>query len=98
MPWDYSRQEIYAIIYIIDMLNIIPIVAVVYKSKDENWRGFCHPYDLSCNAYTKEEAKENIAGLIETYEESLKRHGNPKHLIEKQLSDKEDQEKFKKGL
>ena len=80
------------------MLNIIPIVAVVYKSKDENWRGFCHPYDLSCNAYTKEEAKENIASLIETYEESLKRHGNPKHLIEKQLSDKEDQEKFKKGL
>jgi len=76
--------------------NIIPVILVVYKSKNGYWHGFCHPYDVSCNAEIKEEVINNLEELVETYEKSLERYGNPIHLIEKKLSDKEDQEKFKK--
>lgn len=78
------------------MTNIIPVIGVVYKSKNGNWRGFCYPYDVTCNADTKEEAMEALNGLVETYEESLERHNNPRHLIEKRLTDREDQMVFKK--
>ncbi len=78
------------------MTNIIPVVGIVYKSKDGNWRGFCYPYDVTCNADTKEEAMHILDELIATYEECLQKYNYPKHLVEKKLSDKEDQIMFKK--
>ena len=71
--------------------KIIPVITVVYKSKDGNWRGFCFPYDVSCTAETKEEAGSILEGLVETYEEVLNKYNNPSHLIDKELSDEEDQ-------
>lgn len=68
---------------------------VVYKSKG-GWRGFCVPYDVSCNAKTKEEAKRRLVELVKFYEEGLNKYGNPQNLILKELSDEEDKDFFKK--
>ncbi len=68
---------------------------VVYKSQD-GWRGFCVPYDITCNAKTQEGAKKKLEALVELYEEGLNRYGNPKHLILKELSDEEDKAFFNK--
>ena len=78
------------------MKSIIPVIEVVYRSKDGNWRGFCYPYDVTCNATSKEDAIKKLTDLVETYEECLDRYNNPKHLIINNLSDKEDQDVFKK--
>lgn len=78
------------------MTNIIPVLGVVYKSKDGGWRGFCYPYDVTCNASNRKEVMEKLEALISAYEESLERHNNPKHLIDKKLSDIEDRKVLKK--
>lgn len=77
-------------------MDIFPVLGVVYKSKDGNWRGFCYPYDVACNTMTKEEAMKNLMELMETYEENLSNYNSPRHLIVKKLSEKEDQDVFKK--
>lgn len=68
---------------------------VVYKTQD-NWRGFCVPYDVSCNAKTQEEAKSKLEMLVKFYEEGLNKYKNPKNLIFKKLSDDEDRLFFNK--
>ncbi|MEK9174867.1 MAG: hypothetical protein AAB725_02765 [Patescibacteria group bacterium] len=78
------------------MKNIVPVIKVVYKSKDGNWRGFCFPYDITCNAISKEDAIKKLTGLVETYEECLGQYNNPKHLMINSLSDKEDSDVFEK--
>jgi len=71
-------------------------VLVVYKSeKSKNWRGFCSPYDVSCEAKTLEEAKSKLAKLVKLYEEGLKKYGYPKHLSILPLSEKQDMIVFK---
>src|SRR3989338_217954 len=75
--------------------TIIPVIGVIYHSKDGNWRGFCYPYDLTCNAKTKDEAREKLTSLVETYEEVLSKYNSPRHLVEKNLTDAEDRKIFK---
>jgi len=75
--------------------QIVPVVMVVYKTQDD-WRGFCVPYDVSCNAKTQEEAKSKLEMLVKFYEEGLNKYKNPKNLILKELSDDEDKLFFNK--
>lgn len=76
------------------MKKVVPIIGVVYQSADGNWRGFCYPYDVTCNADSIEEAKSALDELVQLYEDNLAKHGNPSHLIENGLSDEEDQKIF----
>lgn len=80
--------------------NIKPkiIIFVIYETRDGTWRGFCSPYDVSCNASTKEAAIETLKKLVSLYEEGLKKYGYPAHLTIKPLSDPEDEKIFKKAL
>lgn len=73
------------------MSKVIPVVNLIYKSKDNNWRGFCYPYDVSVTASSQVEVTNKLKDLVQLYEESLARHGNPSHLIEKELTNEEDQ-------
>lgn len=73
----------------------VPVVMVVYKTQD-GWRGFCVPYDVSCNAKTQEEAKSRLEMLVKFYEEGLSKYNNPKSLILKELSDDQDRLLFNK--
>lgn len=68
---------------------------VVYKTLD-GWRGFCAPYDVSCNAATQEEAKSRLEMLVKFYEEGLNKYKNPRSLILKELSDDGDRIFFNK--
>lgn len=75
--------------------QIVPVVMVVYKAPD-GWRGFCVPYDVSCNASTQEEAKSRLEMLVKFYEEGLNKYKNPRSLILKELSDDGDRMFFNK--
>lgn len=70
------------------------VILAVYKSKESFWRGFCAPYDVTCNASTKEQAMKQIEELVELYEDGLKQYDYPKHLSIKPLTDPEDQRVF----
>lgn len=76
-------------------VKLIPIILVVYKSKNGLWRGFCNPYDVTCNSDTKEEAKQQLIKLVRLYEEGLQKYHNPRHLVFKELSSKEDDKLFR---
>ncbi len=76
------------------MIRIIPVIAVVHKTEDNKWRGFCYPYDVACTVDTKEEAMEAITSLIETYEKVLAKYNHPRHLAENKLTDEGDQRVF----
>lgn len=80
------------------MQNFRPkfVVLVAYKSKDKSWRGFCFPYDVSCNAKTKNEAFKKLDTLVRLYEEGLEKYNYPQHLSVRRLTDNEDIEIFKK--
>ena len=75
--------------------KIVPVVMVIYKAQD-GWRGFCAPYDVTCNGKTQEEAKSKLEMLVKFYEEGLSKYKNPKNLILKKLSDNEDRMLFNK--
>ena len=75
--------------------KIVSVVLVVYKTPD-GWRGFCVPYDVSCNADTQGEAKVKLEMLVKFYEEGLRKYSNPKNLILKELSDDGDRIFFNK--
>ena len=75
--------------------KIVPVIMVVYKSQD-GWRGFCVPYDVTCNARTQEEAKNKLGALVKFYEEGLNKYGNPKNLTFKELTDQGDKVFFDK--
>ena len=68
---------------------------VVYKTNG-SWRGFCVPYDVTCEAETKREALRRLEKLVRLYEERLEKYVYPKHLSIRPLSDKDDQIIFQK--
>lgn len=63
---------------------------VIYKTTNNGWRAFCFPFDISCEAKTKEEAYRIIRNLSALYNEGLKKYNYPDHLIFKKLSNSED--------
>ena len=75
------------------VIRLIPIVFVVYKTK-KGWRGFCHPYDVTCNAETLEDARKRLEKLVKLYEGGLKKYKNPRHLFFKKFSNQEDKKFF----
>jgi len=70
------------------------IILVVYKTKESNWRGFCHPYDVTCEANNVKVAMKRLEKLVSLYEEGLKKYGYPKHLSIRPLSDEDDRKVF----
>ncbi|XOB42168.1 MAG: hypothetical protein ACKKMP_02275 [Candidatus Nealsonbacteria bacterium] len=70
------------------------IILVVYKAKDGNWRGFCSPYDITCEAETRLETMKRIKKSFKLYEEGLEKYGYPKHLSLRKLSDAQDRRVF----
>jgi len=71
-----------------------PKVYVVYQQKNGSWRGFCAPYDVTCQAETSDDAKTRIEELVKLYEKNLSKYDFPKHLTFKKLSDSEDRKIF----
>lgn len=71
------------------------IILVVYKTKESNWRGFCNPYDVTCEAKNKEVAMNRLEKLVKLYEEGLEKYGYPRHLSLRYLSDEDDKKVFK---
>lgn len=80
------------------MIRIIPVVLVVYKSKNSNWRGFCVPYDVACTTKTKKEAFKVLQEMVDLYEKGLKKYNFPEHLLNKESTDKEDRLFFKEEI
>ena len=70
------------------------ITFVVYKDNG-GWRGFCNPYDVTCQAETKKETINRLEKLVKLYEDGLKKYGYPKYLSKRPLSDQEDKIVFK---
>ena len=66
------------------------LLDVVYKTQDNNWRAFCHPFDISCEGKSERKAKENLDKLKELYIEGLKKYNYPEHLMKKELSYPQD--------
>ena len=66
------------------------ILYVVYRSNNGYWRGFCSPYNVTCEARTKESAKQKLEKLVDLYVEGLKKYNYPKHLSMIPLTEKED--------
>lgn len=71
------------------------VIIVVYKTTNNKWRGFCAPYDITCNTDSQEEAITAIENLTELYEEGLRKYNFPEHLSVKPLTNKSDREVFK---
>lgn len=74
------------------MKGIAPkmVILAVYKTKENYWRGFCAPFDITVNAQTKKEAMINLEKLVDLYIDGLKKYNFPKHLSIKPLSDPKD--------
>lgn len=70
------------------------VILVVYKTKDKNWRGFCSPYDVSCEAENQNGAKKKLIDLVQFYEQGLEKYNYPKHLTFRALSNTEDKALF----
>lgn len=67
------------------------IVQSVYKTPEGIWRGFCSPYDVTCEAKSKQVAIKRLESLVKLYEEGLVKYSYPQHLSLRALSDKRDQ-------
>lgn len=74
------------------------VVRVIYKSKGGYWRGFCSPYDVTCEAKTKDSANDRLQRLVSLYEEGLEKYNYPSHLAIKPLSNREDKKVFGMAL
>lgn len=70
------------------------LLSVVYKTQNNNWRGFCYPLDISCEEKSKIKAKESLDKLKKFYIEGLKKYNYPEHLIKKELSYSQDRKIF----
>lgn len=81
-------------------LNIRPklVILVVYKTNEGHWRGFCSPYDVSCDRLTKKGVLESLKESVSLYEEGLKKYNYPRQLSIKQLSNPQDKAVFKMAL
>lgn len=84
------------VFYTNTMKNFPPkiVILAVYKTDQGDWRGFCAPYDVTCNAPSKEKAMKSIEKMVALYEEGLKQYNYPKHLSVKKLSNRKDQKVF----
>ncbi|MEK7187137.1 MAG: hypothetical protein AAB690_02470 [Patescibacteria group bacterium] len=69
-------------------------VLVTYKSKNGTWRGFVHPYNITTEAESKNQALTALREMADIYEEGLKKHDYPSHLANKHLADEEDSQMF----
>lgn len=80
--------------------NIKPklIILVVYKTNEGHWRGFCSPYDITCERLTKKATKEALEESVELYKEGLEKYNYPRHLSIKQLSNPQDEAVLKMAL
>ena len=72
------------------------LILVAYHTKEGDWRAFCSPFDVSCNAPSAKEAMGRLEGLIDLYVEGLEKYNYPEHLSIKQISDSEDRAVFGK--
>ena len=72
------------------------ILSVVYQTKNKNWRGFCFPFDITCEAFDKETAMKKMDAMVDIYIEGLKKYNFPEHLSIKKLTNKDDRAVFKK--
>lgn len=77
-------------------LNCRPniIVNVVYKTKEGFWRGFCSPFDVTCEANTQKKAITQLEESVKLYLDGLKKYNFPKHLSIKPLSSPKDKKIF----
>ena len=73
-------------------------IFIFYKTKDNTYRGFCSPYDVTYESESKEETEAELKKLVALYEEGLKKYNFPKHLSVKQLSNLEDKRVFNIAL
>lgn len=86
--WNFERKTIKG--KIVPKLTIL----VVYKDKNGHWRGFCSPYDVSCEGKTKQSVMNKLQALVSLYENRLKKYKYAKHLAIKPLSEPKDKEIF----
>lgn len=74
------------------------IVLVAYKTKNGNWRGFCNPYNVTCEARNGRIAMGLLKESVKLYESGLKKYGYPKHLSLRLLSNRQDKIIFNKVI
>ena len=82
------------------MISCFPklVLSVVYKSKNGLFRGFCSPYDVTCESATAKEAMAKLDSLVDLYEDGLKKYKFPRHLSIKDLTNDEDKKVFSIAL
>ena len=73
-------------------------ILVVYKSMENTWKGFAYPYNVTTESDTKTNALATLRGLVEAYEDELKKFNFPSHLVNKSLTDLEDREIFQRVI
>ena len=76
------------------MLKPNLVIKVVYSVNKDLWRGFCFPFDVTCEAETKGKAEKILEDSVSVYVEGLERHGYPDHLSLRSLSDPRDRGAF----
>ena len=75
-----------------EKLSAIMTTQAIYElPKEKLWRGFCHPYDVTCTAKTYKSVEKKLKGLIGAYESELKIFKNSSKLYKNNLSDEQDQ-------
>lgn len=74
------------------------VIQVIYKSKRGYWRGFCTPYDVTCESSSKKECERALHDMVGLYEQGLKKYHYPENLLIKPLSDSEDKMLFERVL
>lgn len=73
------------------------VVGIVYESKSGYWRGFCTPYNLTCNAASKGEAMKKLERLVSIHDEVLTEWKVPRRLVYQELTDAEDKMAFEEA-
>ena len=74
------------------------VIQVMYRSTRGYWRGFCTPYDVTCESTSKKECEQVLHDMIGLYEKGLKKYHYPENLLVKPLSDSEDRMVFDRVL
>ena len=73
-------------------------ILVVYQAKNKNWRGFCFPFDITCEAFSKDEAIKKLEKMVKIYIDGLKKYNYPRHLSIRRLSEKQDRIVFSRVI
>jgi len=69
-------------------------VFIAYQAKNKNWRGFCYPFDVTCEGFTKDQVMKKLKKLVDLYCEGLKEYEYPQHLLIRKLTDEQDRVVF----